>query len=415
MGGDVMQTDARGNAGASGPARLQATPRLRLSFSSVFLASLLMVIGIGAESAQNDDPCSSGAVSHDDVHPLYLSGRVHGMEFDSDSLYAVDGKLIPNRYCVDIRDEIMVLEGSEAKCIEFVLVGPGSVEVGDLSFEVRDPFYIATTQLSNVQYAELTRSRNLSYDEYREMRVWGLRTNIDLHHDEISALASYFSEQHHPALNIGIDGVNEIARQFFVRTGMFARHPTVAEWYRAMRAESEFRYWWGDRLDLGELEWDYSIAEDRRRLSIFGSVYEGPANPIGIKNMIGQANDVVYPSDSERSKIRRHMIDKQQLDQSDEDARGLAWVQAHTLFRVGGRPDDLLLLLQRARRFGEVPDDDGTVKRFDRSIQSVEHLVKVNQVSRRGGITASASGYDAVRFAVDIPEGDWQRVGEGVD
>lgn len=265
-------------------------------------------------SLQPPQPLEQAAVT--ERHPAFMA--LPSAEWPADAeatAYRCDGFVLPVRFTVNIT-AIGEAKGRalEAGFLEFVLVRPTSLAVTGATLRVERPFYMATTELTNAQRGVLEDSpldRYESYDEYVEQYYWHVRTgNPYVDGEQLDRLGKYLQQPSHPAISMGIGDALGCARTLSLHTGLACRLPTVAEWFVAMRAGAETRFWFGDSpfgVDLA-LQSDGRTARSTDT-TLLRDVSAGPANAFGLKNVIGNAKEIVWPSETERLEIGRVLRD----------------------------------------------------------------------------------------------------------
>ena len=363
------------------------------------------------------------AESPHEVHPYFKTAESVILPENNAETVTLNGFIIPESFILSTLFKEDADMRFPSPPLTFVLVRPQEVMIDDIEFSVDEPFYIATTELSNAQAADLLGANIVAegydfyvvselvdvaelfiidnwYVEIENFRHWS-RVNPppagepDDENDVLLHIIKYLVDLDKPALVMDPERASRKAKMLTNRRQMFVRVPTLAEWYAAMRAGSNTNYWFGDELDMTKV----TVSKSNQLkplpmqakpfpmyLSDVRKVDEGEPNPIGLHHVLGNVEELVYPSMAERKILRKHFGSHAiqphatRLQPADRYT-----VQGMTWFTIGGSVrSPKLYPLHHALK--------------------LESLMRWQKVKLEGfGFTGSLTG---VRFVIDLPPGD---------
>lgn len=323
------------------------------------------------------------------VHPYFRDVAHYILPAADETSVTIDGFLMPREVHLSCERAGDI---EEARLLEFVLVLPQKFDLDGFAFEVQRPYYIAKTELSNAQRAEVGFPSGSwqSYEMYASMVNFRARMEFDNEPKDLQRIGDYIADPDNPAVTLGLSEALFSARRLSGVAGVTVRLPTLAEWYAAMRGGASTRYWWGDKCDFEKIAWN-NVRDVRERNTIesIRSVYEGPENPIGLRNMIGNAGEIVFPTIEEREQLRSFAMDVEVFNLEGRADIPRAVVHPQTGFVVGG----------------DVSTTRGRKEDFDRSMTSWEYL-PINQITENGVWLFYRQWCSGVRFVLEAPLGD---------
>jgi len=324
-------------------------------------------------------------------HP-YFKNVVAAAYDDGRETIAVDGQSLPHRFSVSVNTPHCTVK--EADPIEFVLVLPGDVTIDGLTLRVRTPFYISTTELSNGQFARLRHLCIREYDHYGSDIIVRTRFDLDVPGCDIDRIDEYHGDPQLPALGVDLADAAVVARHLSMNTGMRGRLPGLGEWFRAMRAESDALYYWGNEALAGRRPRERSapLQVSCELMQTITHVDIGEANPLGLKNMLGNVAELVIPSDVEREILRGHFgPDAPHAVHERHRRLGMALAH-HSALAVGG----------------SVQTADGWLNLdIDEFVLTWTGLLGFSQIDERAPLCYHMHWCTGMRLVIDIPLGEW--------
>lgn len=242
-----------------------------------------------------------------------------------------DGRRLPTRFVISDTYRSPRLDDPPYKIkVEFRLIPSGIVCVDGVNFVVDRPFYICTTELSLFQCALLLGSLDSdSYHEYLSNLTDRYNKQLDITvEDNVlnSDFSSYISNGELPALGFDYQYCMEVLSSASENYAVPVRLPSLAEWHFSLKAGADTKYWWGNEVDS-----KHAVSGDSsgRYLKLLQPVSQGYENPWGLHHMIGNASEVVMPTQSEWRKLRRHFV-------VDKYSNALKIIGPQLLLNVGG-------------------------------------------------------------------------------
>jgi len=305
----------------------------------------------------------------------------------------LDGKPIPMRFTLRIADENI----PEAQPMEFVLVMPQNIEIDGLIFSVDRPFYIATTELSNGQYAALFGGAQASFKNYEAFvahQYYAARFAWDTPDEALAGIRKHLENPAMPALALGPGEAAARAARLSAITRMDVRLPTIAQWFCAMRAGSGERFWWGDSLPEASVAWRTGSAREEAAFEHLRAVDDGALNPLGLHHMVGNAGELAFPSERERE-ILRTRFGPRAPD---------ATIERHTEVGFTVRPSSALVLGGSVTT-GNTMEEARSWESFVRRTTQWDELLLWNQMEVNPGWCFHINWCTGVRFVIEIPAG----------
>lgn len=354
-----------------------------------------------------------------EVHPYFKTAESVILPENNADAVTVNGFTIPESFTLSTLSEQGADMRFHSPPLTFVLVRPQKVKIDDIKFSVDDPFYIATTELSNAQAADLLGANFVAegydfyvvselvevawdwysdrYEDIENFRQWskmnpppaGKPESAD---DVLLHVIKYLVDLDKPTLAMDPQRAALKAKMLTKRSKLFVRIPTLAEWFAAMRAGSNTNYWFGDELDMSKV----SDSNTKNKLTIpfplyLGDLYdvdEGETNPIGLHHVLGNVEEVIYPSMQERNTLRKHFGPHAiQPHTTRLQPAGRYTVHGMTWFRIGGS-------VRSHNEFYSFRDE-----------LKLETLLRRHQTVQNLGL-GYTGGLTGVRFVIDLPPSD---------
>ena len=303
----------------------------------IWLMSLAVAItSVFYSASYASDPIWRKTDQEDLVHKYFDGAIDYELPEEQANRVLVDGKLIPRRITIACtRDRTDLI--AEAEPIVFVLVLPQTVKVDGLDLKVDRPFFVATTELTNAQYAQLVRGFvENGYRDYVEYELARANQDEGLNGKELVAISEYLADPQLPRLMVDLKTASEQTASLSLASRMAVRIPGLGEWFAAMRAGATSRYWWGNEVDPSLVAWRANASEEIHDLTFLRPNNEGPANQLGVFNILGNASELVYPTRSERSMLRSRFGPNAQHARAEVHRRPGFTVFEHTTFSLGG-------------------------------------------------------------------------------
>lgn len=361
-------------------------------------------------------PTRAVTACDDKLHSYFATADRVTMPPDCSQAVMVDGSVIPERFTLRVSSNREVRSRFTVAPLEFVLLRPQVVEIDGIGFAVDKPIYIATTELSNAQAAVLSGADVAKdgydlfvrheleavastwlldnwYEEIEDFRNWSKdhpppTGEPDGANDILLHVIAYLVDLDKPVLVMDLERAAHAARLLESSSQMFVRLPGLAEWFTAMRAGARTKYWWGDEADLATVTVSDSgpMKPFPMYLSDIRDVTEGKSNALGLLHVLGNAEEIAFPSTMERMILRQHFGTHATRPGTSGDRRRERYnMQSTTWVRMGGSV--------RA-----------STDRFLNQALSLEGIIASQDVDCPGfGYTGNLTG---VRFVIDLPVGE---------
>jgi len=352
-------------------------------------------VAIDPESATNSD-----LAIHNELHP-YFAG-VDPLKYNipqaGENGILMDGILLPHDIslpCYRFRDS----EIKEAKWLTFVLVIPRNEVVDGLEFAPHRPFYISTTEISNAQYAQLFHDTAL-YDDYEIFKGdENIKARIDFltNSSALPQIEAYLDNPNLPALVMSLEKASGCARSLSVNRGIIVGIPTISEWYCAMRAGADTHYWFGETVD-DTVNWPGIHAGNKEYLSHLLEVDQGSENPWGIRNIVGNAAELVFPSEEERILLRKHFGPYAKKNKTKKDTGNALYITEYSALSLGGSVTTGI--------YSHLPGGNRERMKvaFDQSIREWKWMLLYGQIFENRGWLYQSHWCTTLRMTVELPD-----------
>lgn len=300
--------------------------RRSLSHTVLSLAVVLVAVSTCCGSQEPDDG----------RHPYFDRASGCTCDWESDPSLQIDGKRIPRSFSVSCQSPSREpIDGCDE--FEFVLVPAQQVEVDGITLSVTRPFYISTTELTNAQYAALAGGFfDDGYKGYYGEQIFSAKQQFNVHGDDLSAIERHIKEPRHPKLTMDLEEASQQAATLSHYARVQVRIPTIGEWFAAMRGGAPTAYWCGDEVSPDLLAWGVNAPDPAEAMGHVREVREGPANPYGLYNVLGNAAELVYPDDEERALVRSHYGPTADRAASEQDTYPGYALPAYGTLAMGG-------------------------------------------------------------------------------
>ncbi len=373
---------------------------------SCFIRILLTVVCVLAFGPSVVDSQDTGPPSPP-IHPYFDNALSTERPAASARKVLVDDHVLPVRVSFSCNQLGFDDDTLEARSITFVLVMPQSLSVDGQKLSVDRPYYIATTELSNEQYARLHKTADGVFPDYA---TWANHVYVDARLDiavpghSLDGLAEHLSRPDHPALRMDLESASIAADGLSILNEVVVRLPTMAEWFAAMRAGGDAQYWWGDDVMGENMAWRGNDPS-RSDWSHLRRVDAGPENSLGLFNCLGNASELVYPTRVERRQLRK-LFGPQAADAADPiHLSGGYSVREHSTFALGGSVDTGW----QVSKFNDSKEQWRTG--FTHQTSQLAEIVLWHQFSDNPAWAYTSHWCAGARFVIEIPLGDFEVVG----
>ena len=372
-----------------------------------FLAAMLLIATLAVAQEEVNLPRHE-AFTRD--MPMFSRSAIRDAQYERDgSVVLVDDKAVPTRFSLDPCARVLSDKpiAQVAGPIEFVLVMPGEATIDGVEFRAERPFYLAAAPLDQAQYAANMLGQGegyLDYESFRDSEKMLARLNPRHTAEIIGFLDAYLADPALPAVRQDVASASKALLNLSGTLGLPARLPMLGEWFVAVRGGSEDGpFWSGNQPTWDEIVWagDYEQGvtwlQSAQRIRPAASA--PTSHPLGLREMIGNVADLVFPSESERAAVAERLS---QLERRDA---GYV-VQAHTAVRLGGGIDGTWDVT-----IDGVPPDVDSLEALDRATFT-DSLVNLEGIFYEGYVTANAGWLYHDRWAtglrpvVELPEGE---------
>jgi hypothetical protein len=275
--------------------------------------------------------------------------------------------------------------------LRFALIEPGSTTLGGVKFDTDRAFYIMETELSQGAFAAI-----MGFDDdWVALEEDKLRLDGRVTASQLPLIFSYLSKPDKPVLCMDAASGGVIAARVSDRTNLICRLPNIGEWMLSMRGGAETRYWWGNEIadgDIARTTGTETFGSPFDELARVRDVGNGKQNNFGMVNIVGNADELVWPSDAERIKIR------ERYKRSWNDDRPKATIYGLSALRMGG---SVLTGLGDNLPIGV---DSEWRMNFDADVLDLKRILTFHQVYRndRWGTLDYCTG---LRLVIELPPG----------
>jgi formylglycine-generating enzyme required for sulfatase activity len=358
---------------------------------------LLLLLSLASSGDVPDE-----TISRQPIHPYFASAlELRRPDADEVRVY-VDGKLLPKYVSYGCDLGTAVDKGHESSPIAFVLVPPQDVKVDHIVFTIERPYYIATTEVSNAQYAQLYRPLGGVHEDYG---AWAhdvyLHARLDMRvsGQVLDELQSYLAQPELPVLKMDLESAAIPSDTLSTHYEARFRLPTLAEWYAAMRGGKQSTYWWGDDVRGDLMAWRGNQPTGGSDFDFLRPVEEGPENPIGLYNCLGNAAELVFPSEEERRVLRTYYGPNAAAARTEKYATPGFGISPLSAFALGGSVETGW----RVSKSQETPSK--WKEGFARHTSELPEIILWHQILDNPGWNWTIYWCTGVRFVLEAPEG----------
>ncbi len=256
--------------------------------------------------------------------------------------------------------------GAEANPIRFVLVEPSFQHVDGFRMPVGRPFYIAKTEFSMEHAAGtaipvtilIPMPKDLvpegeggirgTFDDTYAAFVAQLKEKLGfsgLNDAGQQVLTDHLKDRHKPYLVRNLGQIPPMACTLSSHWGVQVRLPSVGEWYAAMRGgTTEQKFWWGNDWNPPDCWFREPGQDSTSTWRMIRSVHAGVANPHGLLHVIGNVEELVFPTESERRIIYEEVVSQLSAEDLEKGPDELSLVQSKRLAALSLDPNSAIRL-----------------------------------------------------------------------